>query len=387
MNNYQNKNKTKKRSFPKRSKPEDYLVSSKSEEKIDKRATNARGASRKRSGKKKPEFDRDEERAVSRKYATRKPLPVKTNGKVTRRDRDAAMKEYVISEEAVLLPFLYTQYPHISKNAVKSLLKNKQIAINGAPISQFDAPLFPKDVVMVSKTRIPAKHTSDKFPLIYQDDEIIVINKPAGLLTVPTDRVKTKTAFRLTSDYVQYRDKHSRLYVIHRLDEKTSGVLMFGKSQEIVDAFQNNWNTIVKDRGYLAIVEGHMEKPEDTLSHYLCDSKTHLMFLTNKGDPRGQLAITSYKVVAESADYSLLDVHISTGKKNQIRVQLGAIGHNVIGDDKYGEPSNPIDRLGLHAYVLEYLHPLTGKQFKFRAPEPKEFKRLFPDFEIKSLRK
>ncbi|MFA6796165.1 MAG: RluA family pseudouridine synthase [Bacilli bacterium] len=333
----------------------------KSPARVDKRAKNRRGNPVKKSESK----------------------PLKKMTKSMR--RDAEMKVFDVKEQTTLLTFLYSKYTKISKNAVKSLLKNKQVAINGAPMSQFDAPLFPKDTVMVSKTRIPVKRNRDRFPLIYQDDEIIVINKPAGLLSIPTDKVKTKTAFRLVSDYMQYKDKHSRLYVVHRLDEQTSGVLIFAKKQEIKDAFQSNWNQNIKDRGYLAIVEGTLARKEDTLIHYLCDSKTHLMYLTNRGNPKAKKAITKYKVIAENEGYSLLDVHIFTGRKNQIRVQLGTIGHHVIGDDKYGNPSNPIKRLGLHAYLLEYEHPLTKRQFKFRAPIPKEFSQLFPGVDIKKL--
>jgi len=352
--------------------------------KIDKRATNKRKSTRKRSGGKRTDFADSRNDRSSDKVNGKTPFVKKLSKSM---QRDADMKEYDVKSETTLLPFLYEKYSSISKNAVKSILKNKQVAINGAPISQFDAPLFPEDVVMISKTRIPVKRPQEKFPLIYQDEEIIVINKPAGLLSIPTDKVKTKTAFRLVSDYMQYKDKHSRLYVVHRLDERTSGVLIFAKKQEIKDAFQENWNQNLKDRGYLAIVDGYLDKKEDTLLHYLCDSKTHLMFLTNKGNPQGKLCITKYKVIAEREGYSLLDVHISTGRKNQIRVQLGAIGHNVIGDDKYGNPTDPIKRLGLHAYLLEYEHPITKRQFKFRAPVPKEFTKLFPDIDIKKLLK
>lgn len=329
---------------------------------------------------------RDKKRSnnrVVKNKKTRTKEKAATKKMTKRMKRDAEMKVFVVMSETTLLPFLFEKYTNISKNAVKTILKNKQVAINGAPITQFNAPLYPKDSVMVSKTRIPTRREKERFPMIYQDEEIIVINKPAGLLSIPTDKVRTKTAFRLVSDYMQHKDKHSRIHVVHRLDEKTSGVLIFAKNQEIKDAFQKNWNQNVKDRGYLAIVDGKMNKSEDTLIHYLSDSKTHLMYLTNRGNPKGKKCITKYKVIAENENYSLLDVHIFTGRKNQIRVQLGAIGHNVIGDDKYGNPTDPIKRLGLHAYLLEYEHPLTKRQFKFRAPIPKEFNQLFPGIDIK----
>ena len=180
----------------------------------------------------------------------------------------------------------------------------------------------------------------------------------------------------MLSDYVQQKDKHNRIFVVHRLDEDTSGVLMVAKNVKIQQALQNNWNDIVKKRGYYAIVEGVMEKKSDTIKSYLRKNSQNLMYSSKKaGD--GQLAITHYKVIKSNDKYSLLDVNIDTGRKNQIRVHLGERGHHIIGDDKYGEPANPIKRLGLHAYELDFIHPLTGKLVKFTSPMPKEFQTLF----------
>ena len=181
----------------------------------------------------------------------------------------------------------------------------------------------------------------------------------------------------MLTEYVQQKDKHNRVFVVHRLDEDTSGVLMVAKNPKIQAALQDHWNEIVSKRGYYAIVEGHMKEANGTIKSYLKKNAQNMMYSSKKaGD--GQLAITHYKVIGEIEGYSLLDVHIDSGRKNQIRVHLGDLGHHVIGDDKYGNPSNPIKRLGLHAYELEFKHPLTGKVMKFTAPVPKEFKTLFP---------
>lgn len=288
------------------------------------------------------------------------------------------IREYKVDRECELLEFLLLTFKDQSRNSVKSMLSNHRVAVDGAPISQFNFKLYPGDVVIISKTAIHKK-TRSNLPIIFENDELIVINKPSGLLSIASDKEKGSTAYRMLTDYVQQKDKHNRIFVVHRLDEDTSGVLMVAKNPKIQEALQNNWNEIVSKRGYYAIVEGRMKEKSGTIKSYLKKNSQNMMYSSKKsGD--GQFAITHYKVIDETDDYSLLDVHIDTGRKNQIRVHLGDLGHHVIGDDKYGNPSNPIKRLGLHAYELEFKHPLNGKIMKFTAPIPKEFKTLFPNF-------
>ena len=287
-----------------------------------------------------------------------------------------SIKEYKVHEPIELLDFLFLKYPHLSRNNVKSLLSNHQVAVDGAPISQYNFKLEKDDVVIVSKRRITKKERKN-LPIIYEDDELIVINKNSGLLSIASDNEKGRTAYRMVMDYVRQNDKTKRIYVIHRLDEDTSGVLMFAKDSKLRDTLQKLWSNIVKTRGYYAIVEGAMEKESDTFVDYLKENSLNLMYVTkNKNDPDAKKCITSYKVIKTTKDYSLLDVKIDSGRKNQIRVQLGHRGHYVIGDDKYGEPANPIKRLGLHAYELTFIHPYTNKKMTFVAPMPKEFKEL-----------
>ncbi len=285
------------------------------------------------------------------------------------------IREFTVKSQCELLAFLLETLKDQSRNSVKSLLTNHRIAVNGAPVTQYNLKLYPKDTVIISKSAIRRK-TRSNLPIIYEDDEIIVINKPSGLLSVASDTEKGSTAYRMLSDYVQQKDKHNRIFVVHRLDEDTSGVLMVAKNPQIKEALQDKWNELVSKRGYYAIVEGKMEKPSGTIKSYLKKNAQNMMYSSKKpGD--GQLAITHYKVLKETDNYSLLDVNIDSGRKNQIRVHLGESGHYVIGDDKYGEPSNPIKRLGLHAYELDITHPFTKKLMKFKAPMPKEFDELF----------
>ena len=151
---------------------------------------------------------------------------------------------------------------------------------------------------------------------------------------------------------------------------------MFAKNPKIRDVLQKNWQDIVSSRGYYAIVEGEMEHQSGTLVNYLKENSLNLVYVSND-KVNGKKAVTNYKVMKSNGTYSLLDVNIDSGRKNQIRVQLGHNGHFVIGDDKYGEPSDPLKRLGLHAYELAFKHPIQGKIFRFKAPMPKEFESLF----------
>ena len=291
------------------------------------------------------------------------------------------IREYPVTKNCELLEFLLETLKGQSRNSVKSLLTNHRVSVDGAPISQYNFKLTKGDVVIISKTPIHKK-TRSNLPIIFENDEIIVINKPSGLLSIASDKEKGSTAYRMLTDYVQQKDKHNRIYVVHRLDEDTSGVLMVAKNEKLRDALQNKWNDLVSSRGYYAIVDGKLDKKSGTLTSYLKKNAQNMMYSSKKeGD--GQYSVTHYKVLAETDNYSFLDVHIDSGRKNQIRVHLGDIGHNVIGDDKYGNPTNPIKRLGLHAYELVLTHPFTNKVMKFKAPVPKEFETLFPNIKVK----
>ena len=286
-----------------------------------------------------------------------------------------SIKEFKVHEECELLEFLFAKFPSLSRNAVKSILSGHYVAVNGAPVSQYNLKLSKDDVVIVSKQRISKKNRQD-LPIIFENDEFVVINKPSGLLTIPSDNEKGRTAYRMVNDYVQQKDKHNRIFVVHRLDEDTSGVLMFAKNPKIKDILQKNWSEIVLERGYYAVVEGKMQKEEETLVNFLKENSLNLMYVTND-KANGKKCITKYKVIKCNKDYSLLDINIDTGRKNQIRVQLGHIGHHVVGDDKYGEPKDPLKRLGLHAYKLKFVHPVTKKIFEFKTEMPNEFNSLF----------
>ena len=250
------------------------------------------------------------------------------------------------------------------------------ISIDGAPVSQFNFKLTKGDSLIISKKPIRKKPRKD-LPIIYEDSDIIAINKPFGLLSVASDKEKSSTAYRMVMDYVQAKDKHNRIYVVHRLDKETSGVLIFAKNEKLKEEFQNNWNDLVSKRGYYAVVEGVMDEKEKHIVNYLRMNALNLMYVVSSKDKKAQRCITDYKVIKENEKYSLLDVSIFTGRKNQIRVTLGSLGHYVLGDDKYGEPENPIGRLCLHAYELIIKNPISGKTYKLSTKIPNEFEGLF----------
>lgn len=285
-------------------------------------------------------------------------------------------KTFIVHHETTLLAFLREKIPNQSQHNIRSMIAKQQVAVGGAPVTLFAAPLYPDDEVTVSYNRIPRKNPRN-LPIIYEDEDIIAIDKPAGLLSVASDREKGRTAYRLVSDYVSNLNRDNRIFVVHRLDEDTSGVLIFAKNFATKEALQNAWGEIVSLRGYYAVVEGEDISEEGHLRDYLAqDDNTFLVYVT-KNRKKGKLCLTNYKKIASKNGLSILDVHIDSGRKNQIRVQLGNIGHHVIGDDKYGEPVNPIGRLGLHAYELKFKNPLNGREYDLSSPMPESFKKLF----------
>lgn len=283
-------------------------------------------------------------------------------------------KEYKVKNESILIDFLMKEIG-FSRNNAKKILSHHLVSVDGAPVSQFDFSLFKGDTVIIAKRPIRKKE-NNSLKIIYEDDEIIVINKPYGVLSVASDKEKCVTAYRMVTDYVQQKDKHNRVFVVHRIDKETSGVLMFAKNNKLKEELTNNWNELVQKRGYYAVCEGVFKEKSMHIENYLKQNSLNLVYIT-KNSKGAQKAITDYKVIKENDKYSLVDVDIKTGRKNQIRVTLGSLGHYILGDDKYGEPANPINRLCLHAYELKLIHPLTKKTLTFKAPIPKEFLNFF----------
>jgi 23S rRNA pseudouridine1911/1915/1917 synthase len=264
-------------------------------------------------------------------------------------------KVFKIKKELPLLNYL-TDVLSFSRNNAKALLSHHVVAVNGAPISQFDYMLVIGDELNISKRPIRRSRNHLNLDIIFENEDLIAIDKPAGVLSIATDREKYKTAYRMVSDYLQEKDKYARVFVVHRLDKETSGVILFAKNEKAKLYLQDNRNDLVKKRGYYAVVEGKMEKKEDKIINYIRMNSLKLMYVVHKPGEGSYRAITEYKVIKENQKFSLLDINIETGRRNQIRVTMGDLGHYVVGDDKYGEPSNPIGRLCLHAYELKFIY-------------------------------
>lgn len=215
----------------------------------------------------------------------------------------------------------------------------------------------------------------DKLDIIYEDKSIIVVNKPSHLLTISTDNEKEKTLFHKVMLYEKRKNKSNKVFIVHRLDKDTSGLVLFAKDEKIKYKLQNNWDKETK-RGYVAVVHGKT-KDKDTLKSYLTETKTLLVHST-PDKKLGKLAITEYKKVLENKKLTLLKINIKTGRKNQIRVQLADNGNQIVGDKKYGENKfDPLRRLCLHANYLEIVHPVTNKKIVFEIDIPKMFLNLF----------
>jgi tRNA pseudouridine32 synthase/23S rRNA pseudouridine746 synthase/23S rRNA pseudouridine1911/1915/1917 synthase len=211
--------------------------------------------------------------------------------------------------------------------------------------------------------------------LLYEDKDILVVDKPAGLLTVGTDNNKTRTAYYMLTDYVRKGNPRSRnrIFIVHRLDQSTSGVLVFAKTEEAKFNLQKEWKDTQKK--YIAVVYGQLAKKEDVITSYLAENKAYVVYST-KDAAKGKLAHTAYKVLKESRQFSLLEINLLTGRKNQIRVHMADKGHPVVGDGKYGKSKDGFRRLALHAKSLSFNHPFTGKRMTFETRVPNYFSEL-----------
>ena len=278
------------------------------------------------------------------------------------------MEKYIVKENEILIEFLKKMFSNLSKNSVKSLLHNEKVFVNGNMTTKYNYDLNIGDVVEIREK------VAKNIDIIYEDKNIIVINKPSGLLTVATEKEKNKTAYHLVMEYLKKKNKNNRIFIIHRLDKDTSGIIMFAKNERAKHLYQDNWNDIVKKRCYYAVIDGKMENKEGTIKSYL---KENGNMVYSVKDRSGKLAITEYKVLKERKNISLLDINLKTGRKNQIRVHMKENKTPILGDLKYGEKSKLINRLALHAYKLELVNPVTKKLLTFEINMPNEFKMLF----------
>lgn len=285
------------------------------------------------------------------------------------------IKNFSIQAPAELLPFVTENLPEIKRTRLKQMLAHNQIAVNGTPVRQFNHPVQPGDTVSVNFTREFQVFYNRRLKIVYEDDDLLVVNKGYGLLSMGNDKVKDGTAYSILKDYLKRKDPRNKIFIIHRLDRDTSGLMMFAKNEKAKEAMQHNWNNMVLNRKYVTVVEGDVEEPQGVVRSYLGETSQFEVFSTD--DPsQGKLAVTRWTRLKEGSEYSLLEVELDTGRKNQIRVHMKDIGHPISGDRKYGAEASPIHRLALHARTLRFIHPVTRREMLFETPVPSSFIRL-----------
>ena len=295
-----------------------------------------------------------------------------------------------VEAAAELMPFLLSKLGGMTRTSVKQLLSQRRMTVNAAIQTRHDTALKAGDVVQVLQGRGNIELRHPKLRIIYEDDALIIVEKKNGLLTVPYNPKSSEmTAFSILKEYVKKESRRNTVHVVHRLDRETSGVLVFAKSPELQEYMRTYWRQLVSKRTYVALVEGLFEQKEGTITTWLTEDPRTGMVYSSPKDDGGQIAVTHYKVLKElepeidSPDVamSLIELNLETGRTNQIRVHMQSVGHPVIGDRKYGHGNeySPVDRLCLHAKVLEFIHPMTEKKVRFEAAVPKEMMRAFSE--------
>ncbi len=299
----------------------------------------------------------------------------KRRGKHSKK-RELKNSSFVVENKETLLSSLIDHLPHKNRKILKNVLRDRQVFIDGDPITQFDHELVPGQLVEVSWDKAVAKKHPRELNIVYIDEDLIVINKPAGLLTVATDKEKRKTAYSMLSNHVKEENPKNKIFIIHRIDRETSGLLIFARSEKIKYKIQENWTTTISQRTYVGVVEGEVKPPEGAVTSWLAESKAFKVY-SSQNPKHGKKAVTHYRKIQGNVTNTMLQINLETGRKHQIRVHMQDIKHPIIGDNKYGSVTSPIGRMGLHAQVLSFTHPTTGKSCHFDTGVPVKFLQLF----------
>ena len=274
-----------------------------------------------------------------------------------------------------LLSYLISLPLGLSRKQAKVLLRYRAVRVQHRASVRHDTQLEPGDVVTIAVRKQMGDAALERHGLriVHLDDAIVVVDKPAGLLSMGSEREQERTAYRILNEHLKTltKSRPQQVFIVHRLDRETSGLMMFARNEFTQAALQQNWKSVTKR--YLAVVEGAPSNPQGTLKDHLVEGKSFMVHRVDKG---GELAITHYRVLRRHGDKSLLELTLETGRKNQIRVQLAALGHPIVGDRKYGASSDPVRRLALHSCELKFLHPVSGAAMEFRSALPSRLKPL-----------
>lgn len=281
-----------------------------------------------------------------------------------------------IKEDGTLLAAAAALLPDHKPTKLKSLLRHNQLAINGVPSTQFDMPVSAGDQLWVNFDRSFQIFSHPRIKLVYEDNDIIVVDKGYGVLSTAAGKPSDDTVYNIVKKYARGFSDKANVYVVHRLDRDTSGLMLLTRTKQARDKLISNWNNMVIDRKYIAIVEGKMEQKEGTVKSFLAENPDTFEMYSTDDKKLGRLAVTRYRVVEQGSRFAMVELEIKTGRKNQIRVHMHDLGNPVSGDRKYGGHPSPINRIALHATTLAIVHPITGKAVTFTSPVPDNFLKM-----------
>ena len=282
--------------------------------------------------------------------------------------------QYVVDREAPLLDWMLSVLPG-SRTKIKAILQGRGIKVDGKQITQFDFPLKPGMKVSVSKSKKNDTFKSRYVNIVYEDRWLIVVEKKVGILSMAAGHSSLNVKSVL-DDYFKRTRQKCNAHVVHRLDRDTSGLMIYAKDMQTEQLLERDWHGTVYDRRYVAVVSGEMEEDEGTIANWLKDNAAYVTY-SSPIDNGGKYAVTHFHTLKRTTEHSLVEFRLETGRKNQIRVHTSDMGHPVCGDIKYGNGDDPLHRLCLHAYVLCFYHPVTGKPMEFETPIPAQFRALF----------
>ena len=278
-----------------------------------------------------------------------------------------------VAKDAILIEFLMEKMFGISRNRAKALISNRIVLVNNAITTHPLTELKAGQVVQIDRSKRKMSFHSNELDIVYEDPYLLIIDKHPGLLSM-SNNSRQQTVQTVLNRYLEKGGGRNTSHLVHRLDRDTSGLMVYAKDVQTQQSLINGWQQLVTDRRYIALVEGELEGQRGRIQSWLTEDKR---FITHSSpvDNGGKLAVTHYEVLTSSNGYSLVECELETGRKNQIRVHMADLGHPVVGDRKYGSENDPIRRLGLHAYMLCFTHPVTGKHMRFETPVPALFEK------------
>ena len=291
-----------------------------------------------------------------------------------RREQKNNTLTFKVKEETELLPFLMKAMNGISRNRAKALLVNRLVLVDNIITTHALARLVPGQTVILDRSKQKMAFRSNDLGVVYEDPYLLVIDKRAGLLSM-SNNTRQQTVQTVLNRYLEKGGSRCTSHLVHRLDRDTSGLMVYAKDVKTQRSLVEGWQQLVADRRYVALVSGELEKEQGMIRTWLTEDK-HFVTHSSPVDNGGKLAITHYKVLRSAKGYSLVELELETGRKNQIRVHLSDMGHPIVGDFKYGSSDESLLRLGLHAYLLAFRHPVTGKYLRFETPVPDSFEKL-----------